>query len=71
MDGTKVVGRTAVPVQYSGEPMVVGFQPEYVVDALRVIGSETFDLELLAPDKPAAIRGPNSYVYVFMPTILS
>lgn len=70
-DGEKVVGRTTVPVQYSGEPMVVGFQPEYVTDALRVIGAETFDLELLAPEEPAAIRGPNGYVYVFMPTILS
>lgn len=67
--GRTVYGASAVPVQYNGEPMEMKFQPEYVTDALKVVGAETFDLELQAPDRPALIRGPQDYVYVFMPIV--
>lgn len=63
----QVLGEVVVPVEYEGDGIDVWFRPEHVTDALRVIGSDTFDLELNGPDSPVLIRGPKDYVYVFMP----
>jgi len=46
--------------------MVVGFNPQFFIDVLKNINSETIDLELLGPDKAAVIR-MDKYLYLALP----
>lgn len=54
-------------VDYSGEPIEVGFNPQFIIDALRVIAADTFDLELGSADRPGVIKSGNNFLYVLMP----
>jgi DNA polymerase-3 subunit beta len=60
-----------MPVQYSGEPITVGFNPQFVTDALKVIQSQEFDLELGQADRPGLIKGTPDFLYVIMPINLA
>ena len=56
--------------EYTGEPVEIGFNPIYVLDALKVIDENQVSLELKAPNKPGVLRtGPN-FLYVVMPVNL-
>ncbi len=63
--------QASVPVEYAGEPFEIGFKPEYVVEGLKAVNAETFELEMTAADRAAMIRGTGDFVYVFMPMNLS
>lgn len=54
-------------VNYKGEPVDVGFNPQFLIDALRVLKSEDFELELGQPDKPGLIKSGPNFLYVVMP----
>jgi len=58
--------REEVLIQYRGKEMVVGFNPQFFIDVLKNINSETIDLELLGPDKAAVIR-MDKYLYLALP----
>jgi DNA polymerase-3 subunit beta len=58
-------------VQYAGEPITVGFNPQFLTDALRVMQSEEFDLELGQADRPGLIKGTPDFLYVIMPINLA
>ena len=58
--------REEVPIQYSGKEMIVGFNPQYLIDVLKNIDCEVVDLELLGPDKAAVIR-LETYLYLALP----
>lgn len=60
-----------MPVQYGGEPITVGFNPQFMTDALKVIQSQEFDLELGQPDRPGLIKGTPDFLYVIMPINLA
>ena len=62
--------RLAVP-EYSGEPISIGFSPGYVLDALKVVDTETFTLEMKGPNKPGVIRTGPDFLYVVMPVNLA
>lgn len=53
---------------YSGEPIEIGFNGEFIGKAVRSFG-ESFNLELIAPNKCGVIRDGNSLVLV-MPVML-
>ncbi len=56
--------------EYTGEPVEIGFNPTYVLDALKVIDESQVQLDLKAPNKPGVLRtGPN-FLYVVMPVNL-
>jgi len=61
----------SMPVQYSGEPMDIGFNPQFLIDALRVIHVPEFEMELGQPDRPGLVRSGNDFLYVLMPINLS
>jgi len=63
--------QASVPVEYAGEPFEIGFKPEYVIEGLKAVNAEAFELEMTAADQPAMIRGTGDFVYVFMPMNLS
>jgi len=58
--------REEVPIQYGGNELIVGFNPSYLIDALKNINDETIEIELLAADKPGVIRMGN-YLYLVLP----
>lgn len=57
-------------VDYDGEPMEIGFNPQFLVDVLRVIESEQFELHLGQSDRPGLFKCGPSYLYIVMPVNL-
>ena len=62
--------REEVAVEYKGKEMVIGFNPNYLIDVLKNLQIEKVELELTDSEKPGAIR-TNGYVYIVLPMRLS
>ena len=56
-----------IPVEYAGEAMEVGFNPQYVMDAVKVIDAQQFVLSLKGPSKPGVISEGRLFTHVVMP----
>jgi DNA polymerase-3 subunit beta len=54
-------------VEYSGTPVTIGFNPQYLQDALKTLDSETVRLELKDGTKPGVLREGQDFLYVLMP----
>ena len=57
-------------VEYKGKPMDVGFNPQFLVDVLRVIKAEGFELHLGEADRPGLIKSGSNFIYIVMPVNL-
>jgi DNA polymerase-3 subunit beta len=57
----------SMPVGYSGEPIDIGFNPQFLIDVLRVLKTPEFELELGQPDRPGVIKSGTDFLYVLMP----
>ena len=57
-------------VEYDGEPIEVGFNPQFLIDVLKVIKGDQFVLELGNKDRPGKIRAGEDYIYIVMPVSL-
>jgi DNA polymerase-3 subunit beta len=57
----------SMPIEYGGEPIDIGFNPQFLVDVLRVMRTEEFELELGQPDRPGLIKCGPDFLYVLMP----
>ncbi len=56
--------------KYEGEPLEIGFNPAYILDALKVVDADQVQFEMRAANKPGVLRtGPN-FLYVIMPVNL-
>ncbi|HTV47383.1 MAG TPA: DNA polymerase III subunit beta [Phycisphaerae bacterium] len=60
-----------VPVEFSGEAIEIGFNPNYLAEALKVAPTEDITFELKSPGKPGMIRSGSNFLYVIMPVNLS
>ncbi|MBN1869828.1 MAG: DNA polymerase III subunit beta [Candidatus Omnitrophica bacterium] len=58
--------REEIPVEYGGPEMIVGFNPQFLIDFLKNINQEQIDMELLGTDKPAVMR-IDDYLYLALP----
>ncbi len=58
-------------VEYKGEPIEVAFNPQFLIDVLRVMKSAEFELELGQPDRPGLFRIGANFIYVVMPINIS
>jgi len=56
-----------MPVSYKGEAFDVGFNPQYMLEALRVIEEPEVILEFIDASKPGVIRAGKDFLYVLMP----
>jgi DNA polymerase-3 subunit beta len=58
-----------IPAEYTGEPMVMGFNARYMLEALAVMTNEQVHLELNDPLSPGILRPAehDQYFYVIMP----
>ena len=54
-------------IDYKGEPIEIGFSPQFLVDVLRVIDAADFDFELGKSDRPGLIKSGQNFLYVLMP----
>ncbi len=59
--------------QFSGEELVVAFNPNYLLDGVEAIRAEIVILEVIDSSKPATIRGEgeDDYRYLLMPVRVS
>jgi DNA polymerase III subunit beta len=58
--------REEIAVMYGGNEMIVGFNPQYMMDVLKNITDNELELELAGVDKPCVIRKEN-YLYLALP----
>jgi DNA polymerase III subunit beta len=58
-------------IQYDHPAMEIGFNPVFLVDALRVAGTPTVTLELKEANRPGVLRAGTGFLYVVMPVNLS
>lgn len=58
-----------IEVEYADDPIEIGFNVNYLVDALSVMEADEFTLELTGPDSSGLLRekGDDSSQYVVMP----
>jgi len=63
--------REALAAEYKGKELSVGFNPAYLIDALKNMDLETVGLEIQDPEKPGVVRIGEEYVYVVLPMQLS
>jgi DNA polymerase-3 subunit beta len=56
--------------EYKDEPMEIGFNPQFLVDVLRIIKSDDFELHLGQPDRPGLIKSGPNFLYIVMPVNL-
>lgn len=60
-----------IETSYKGEEIIVGFNPGYLMDVLKVVPKDELEIELLGPDKPAVIRIDDWYTYLVLPMQLA
>ena len=56
--------------KFEGADMEIGFNPNFVTDALKVVGTDEISLELTAPNRPGLLKGGPDFLYVIMPVNL-
>jgi DNA polymerase III subunit beta len=54
-------------IDYKGEPIEIGFNPQFLIDVLRVIKAPDFEMELGQSDRPGLIKSGTDLLYVLMP----
>jgi len=57
-------------VDYTGDAVEIGFNPTYLLDALKVVDSDDVQLDLKAGNKPGVLRSGADFLYVIMPVNL-
>ncbi len=60
-----------LPVEYAGDSIEIGFNPTYLLDALKVADQETVTFEMKTPNKPGLLKSGPGFLYVVMPVNLS
>ena len=58
--------REEIAVEYGGLELIVGFNPQFLIDVLKNINLETINLELVGSDKPGVMR-LGDYLYLALP----
>jgi DNA polymerase-3 subunit beta len=58
------------PCKFEGTDVEIGFNPQFLVDALRVVDTDEITLELTAPNRPGLLKGGPNFLYVIMPVNL-
>ncbi|WFR57515.1 DNA polymerase III subunit beta [Anaerocolumna sp. AGMB13025] len=57
-----------IDITKEGKDILIGFNPKFLIDALRVIDDEDIDIYLINPKAPCFIRDKEeSYIYLILP----
>jgi DNA polymerase III subunit beta len=60
-----------LPADVTGDELAIGFNPHYLIDALKNLDIEKISISMTDPDKPGLLRGKDGYLYVVMPMQLN
>ena len=64
--------RESMPVAYTGEPLEIGFNAEFLRDGIESIAADELRLNLISPLRPAVIKGESDdFSYLIMPIRLA
>ncbi|MBU1871781.1 MAG: DNA polymerase III subunit beta, partial [Candidatus Omnitrophica bacterium] len=58
--------REELTCEHTGKDMIIGFNPNYLIDVLKNLEDETIELEMSDSEKPGVIRS-NGYIYIVLP----
>ena len=57
-----------ITIQKEGKDILIGFNPRFLMDALRVIDEEDIEIYLFNPKAPCFIKDKEeSYIYLILP----
>ncbi len=57
-----------IEIEKVGKDLMIGFNPKFMIDALRVIDDEEVELYMVNPKAPCFIKNPEeSYIYLILP----
>ena len=57
-----------IDISKEGKDIMIGFNPKFLIDALRVIDDETISIYLVNPKAPCSIKNDEeSYIYLILP----
>ena len=57
-----------IDIEKEGKDILIGFNPKFLIDALKVIDDETIDIYLVNPKAPCFIKDDQgSYIYLILP----
>ena len=57
-----------IPIQKAGKDIMIGFNPKFLMDALRIIDDEEVDLYMMNPKSPCFIKDSDeNYIYLILP----
>jgi DNA polymerase III subunit beta len=59
------------PCKYEGGDLEIGFNPTFLVEALKVVDTDEISFELSAANRPGLIKAGQNFQYVIMPVNLS
>jgi DNA polymerase III subunit beta len=71
---TQEVGeaKETLPVPFAGEPLEIGFNPEFLRDGLESVEADEVALQLISPLRPGLIRSEEeNFAYLIMPIRLA
>lgn len=61
-----------IDIEKQGKDLMIGFNPKFLIDALRVIDDEEVDLYMVNPKAPCFIKNSEeSYIYLILPVNFS
>lgn len=60
-----------IEIGYRGPEIAVGFNPNYLMDALKVVPKDDLEIEITGSDKPAVLRIEDWYTYLVLPMQLA
>ena len=57
-----------IDIEKTGKDLMIGFNPKFLIDALRVIEDEQIDIYLVNPKAPCFIKDvKEQYIYLILP----
>jgi DNA polymerase-3 subunit beta len=61
-----------IEINKEGKDIKIGFNPKFLMDALRVIDDENVDIYMINPKSPCYIRDKdNTYIYLILPVSIA
>ncbi|MFQ5963063.1 MAG: DNA polymerase III subunit beta [Candidatus Scalinduaceae bacterium] len=63
--------KVRVPIEYSGDELEIGFNPDFILDFLKIVDTEKVKIELKDKNTAGLLKVGNDCLYVIMPTNLS
>jgi DNA polymerase-3 subunit beta len=65
-------GHETMPAPFSGEPIDIGFNPEFLRDGIESVEGDELRLKLISPLRPAVLQGAgDDFSYLIMPIRLA